>query len=108
MLLENVRLYNVHDNRQFIKSPMDALPFSTCFWATQRQLTPLRCAQSDTNSSGSEQEFPKIAQPVMHNLIKQAEPALDSSPTAVAPCPGDLEQLIQHLWGSLYDSIKSL
>lgn len=46
----------------FVKKPVDALPFSTCFWTIQRKWFPLRCVQSDESSSNSEQEFPKIAQ----------------------------------------------
>lgn len=47
----------------FVKQPMDALPFSTCFWTIKRTWFPLRGVQSDEGSSNSEQEFPKIAQP---------------------------------------------
>jgi hypothetical protein len=85
--------------RVFIKSPMNTLPFPTCFWSTEEEVdlppqpTPQPCARPDTRSSGSKQEFPKIVQLTLRDLIKQAESDLDSSPTAAAPRPGDLELL---------------
>lgn len=74
---------------------------------TEEVVPPEMCAV-DESSSDSWQGFPKIAHLMTERLKKQAEQDLDSGPRAAACCPGDLEQLALHLWGSLHDSIKSL
>lgn len=91
----------------FIKHQIDALPSSTCFWAADRTWTPPKCVRSDESSSNPEQEFPKIAPLTTAQSYKASERDLDRSRCSCS-LPDDLEQPASHLWGSLYDALKSL
>lgn len=77
------------------------------FLGDREEVVPPRYVWSDDNSSSSEQEFPKIGQR-MTAQSDMASGQLGLGPQRGCSLPADLEQAASPLWGSLYDSIKSL